>query len=260
VAAAAHPLWTDYLAAWGAIVGVLVALVALVIAIWSAKGAARSAESARDTRDAASKIAQASQATLEAANGQLELARLAHERIEADHARRPIVERIMVTQIHPRAGEEAPAGTFRIGFTNTGDRELSDGIFTILLDPGSSPELTDRWGNATTGMPSDETIERWPGVDGPPRTFDYLVRTVKVPVGVSVLHYVRLRRHGRWALRVKLFSAELNDGGPWIDVVIKVDQDGVAQINEHSNSSRKASLQGRLSAFDEFDPTSPALT
>jgi hypothetical protein len=260
VTAAAHPLWTDYVAAWGAIVGVLVAVVALIIAIYSAKGAARSAESAEATRDAASQIAKASGATLEAATGQLELARLAHERIEADRARRPTVENIMVTQIHPRAGEEAPAGTFRIGFTNTGDRELGNAILTVLLDPGSAPELTDRWASTAAGMRSDETIERWPGVDGPPRTFDYLVRTVNVPVGVSVLRYVRLLRHGSWSLRVKLFSDDLDDGGPWIDVVIEVGRDGVTRINEHSDGSTKGSLKGRLSAFDELAPISPALT
>jgi hypothetical protein len=71
---AAHPLWTDYVAAFGTVVGIAIAGSAFVVARRSARDSTRSAESAERTARAAESIGAASAATLEAATKQLELA------------------------------------------------------------------------------------------------------------------------------------------------------------------------------------------
>lgn len=244
------PLWTDYVSAFGAGVGIVIAAAALVVARRSAADANRSATSAERTREAAETTASAGRSMLEAASEQLELARVEHERIEADRARRPAVERIELSQIESRPGEVAPAGTFRIGFKNGGDRALADAILTVLLDPGSSPELTRRWGDPTGERPDDETTERWPGVDGLPRAFDYIVRPVNAQIGVSYLLYVRIARQGRFPMRVKLFHAELAESGPWVDAAVEVESDGTTTIDDLSDHRSGGPAEGRCMDFD----------
>jgi hypothetical protein len=250
VLVATDPLWTDYVGAFGALVGVLIAAGALVVALRSAAEAKRSAADAQKTRGAAEAIETASGATLKAATEQLALARAEHERVEADRARRPAVERIELSEIESREGELVPAGTFRIGFKNSGDRVLSDAIITILLDPGSSPELADRWGNPTGERPDDETRERWPGVEGPPRSFDYIARSVDCQIGVSYVRYVRIARRGRFAVRVKLFHAGLAGGGPWIDAEVVVDDDGTTRLDDLGGGLAERPFEGRCVDFD----------
>jgi len=227
---AASPLWTEYVSAFATVAAVVIAVVALVIAVLSTKSASRSADSAAKTAEAAAASAVASAATREAADQQLALARDEHAQIEADRARQPIIEEIVPSQIASRPGELAPERTVRIGFTNSGARALEDGLLTIMLDPGSDVELTDRWGTRAGEARDDETIERWPGIDGAPRAFDYFARQMRVPAGVSQLQYIRVERRGRFSLRVKLFSAELAGNGPWVDAVIEVDSAGAARI------------------------------
>src|SRR6202035_4370520 len=217
VQVATSPLWTEYVSAFATITGVGVALVAVVIAIRSARSASASAELAKDTASSSAASASASAATREAAEQQLELAREEHEQIEADRARKPTVDQIIPSEIENRPGEVAPERTVRIGFTNGGNRALEDSLLTILLDPGSDAELTDRWGVQVGEARDDETIERWPGTKGAPRAFDYFAHQLRVPAGVSVVRYIRVGRRGRFSLRVKLFSAELAGNGLWVD-------------------------------------------
>jgi hypothetical protein len=212
--------------------GALIAVAAVIIAVRSSKSASRSAGSADRTAEAAAASAAASEGTLKAAEEQLALARDEHAQIEADRARQPVIEAIVASQIASRPGELAPERTVRIGLTNSGARALEDGLLTIMLDPGSDPELTDRWVTRVGDAPDDETIERWPGVEGAPRAFDYFARQVRVPARVSTLQYVRVGRRGRFSMRVKLFSAELAGNGPWVDAVIEVDEAGVARIDD----------------------------
>jgi hypothetical protein len=256
VVGASKPLWTDYAAAIGAIVGVLVALVgiliagvALYVALVSARDSARSADLAEETSAAAERIAKASESTMRAAARQQDLAELAHRRIEAERARRPVVDQLYLSEVSPRPGEEDVPAALRIGFTNSGDLPLRDAILTILLDPGSAPELTDRWGDSLREGRLDETTERWPGVDGLPRAFDYLVRTISVPVGVSSVQYVRVARRGRFAVRVKLFHADLDAGGPWTDAAIVVNVDGRTTVVDLTAEAPSLQAKGRLSEF-----------
>jgi hypothetical protein len=112
---ATKPLWTDYVSAFGAAVGILVAAGAFVVAFRSARDSSRSADAAETT--AAS------------AHEQLVLARAEHEQLEANRRRRPIIERIHVGAIASGPGEEdPPAGVFSIGLTNIGDRDLQDAV------------------------------------------------------------------------------------------------------------------------------------
>ena len=245
---AASPLWTEYVSAFATVAGVLIAVAAVVIAVRSSNSASRSADSAAKTAVAADASAVASAATRKAAGQQLALAREEHIQIEADRARQPVVEGIVPSQIASRPGELAPERTVRIGFTNSGERALEDGLLTILLDPGSDAELTDRWGTRAGEAPNDETIERWPGIDGAPRAFDYFVRQLRVPAGVSQLQYVRVGRRGRFSMRVKLFSAELAGNGPWVDAVIDVDSAGVANIDDLEDV--QGLFAGRCGDFD----------
>jgi len=260
VAAANHPLWTDYVAAFGSIVGILIAFVSVIVsgvavyyAARSAGDAEESARMARRTADAAGDLVHASRATLDAAIEQLRLARIEHERLEAERVRRPVVPELIPSEIEARPGEEAPPGTFRIGFTNEGDAPLSEAVLTIMLDPGSRPEVTDRWGTLSGQVPEDETTERWPGADGVPRGFDFLTAVVTVRPGVSVARYVRANRQGRFALRVKLFSAELDGGGPWIDVAVEVSREGQTMIDDLSGQAPANPTAGRCVELDVGD-------
>ena len=248
------PLWTEYVSAFATVAGVLIAVVAVVIAVLSTNSASRSAESAAQTAEAAAASVVASEATREAADQQLALARDEHAQIEADRARQPIVEEIVPSQIASRPGELAPERTIRIGFTNSGARALEDGLLTILLNPGSDAELTDRWGRREGEARDDETIERWPGVTGAPQALDYFARPIRLPAGVSMLHYVRVGRpHGRFSLRVKLFSTELAGNGSWIDAIIDVDPDGITSIDDLSDAN--GPFSGRCGDFENAVPT-----
>lgn len=244
-----HPLWTDYLSAFGTVVGIVIAGAAFVIAKRSAADATHSAESAERTAGAAEAIGTASASTLEAATEQLLLAKLEHERLQQDRARRPVVDRIELKEIQPRPGEEAPSGVFRVGFSNSGERGLTDAALTILLDPGSNPALTTRWGNRRWDQSRDETQERWPGVDGDPRAFDYLVVRANVPVGESCRRYVCATRFGRFPLRIKLFSAALRASGPWIDAWVDIEKDGRTTITHLPDDARRPH-EGRCEDFE----------
>ena len=245
------PFWTEYVSAFATVVGALIALVALVIAVRSARSATGSAESAEKTAYAAAESATTSAATRAASEQQLELAREEYAHIEAERARKPIVELIVPSQIEDRQGEVAPERTIRIGFTNSGTRALEDGLLTILLGPGSDAELTDRWGIRRGEVRDDETIERWPGAKGAPGAFDYFARQIRVPAGVSMLHYVRVGRRGRFSLRVKLFSTELAGNGPWVDAFIAVNADGIASIDQQVDED--GPYAGRCGDFDARD-------
>lgn len=232
---ATSPLWTEYVSAFAAVVGVTVAFVALIIARRSARSASASATSAEQTAQSAAESATASTAVAQAADQQLAVAREEQRRLEAERARKPRVSEITPSEVESRPGQEAPARMIRIGFTNHGDRTLEDGLLTILLDPGSAPEITDRWGRNSQEVPADETIERWPGPKGIPRAFVYFAQPLRIPAGVSIVRYVRVARHGRFAIRVKLFSAELDNGGPWVDAMVVVDEAGNARIDDLSH-------------------------
>jgi hypothetical protein len=240
---ATHPYWTDYVSAFGAAVGILVAGAAFVVAFRSARDARRSADSSERT-------AHASAATLQAANEQLALVRGEHERMEAERRRKPDVKGIQLSAIDPRPGEQAPPGVFRVGFANTGDRELQDALLTILFVPGSAAGLTDRWGNPESGDSKDETRERWPGVEGPPREFDYFARRVSIQVGVASTQYVRIPHAGLFPIRVKLFHAGLTGGGPWTDRWIDVDDKGTAVIIDITDEGSRGPFNGRHADFD----------
>lgn len=155
---ATRPFWTDYVSAFGAVVGILVAAGAFVVALRSARDSYRSADAAETT--AAS------------AREQLVLARAEHEQLEADRRRRPVIERIHVGAIASGPGEEdPPAGVFSIGLTNTGDRDLHDAVLTILFERGSAAQLTNHWGQPDLDQSYDTTQEDWPGVKGSPESF-----------------------------------------------------------------------------------------
>jgi hypothetical protein len=251
LAATNHPAWTDYASAVGAILGTLTAAVALIIALRSAADARRSSASADQTRVAAEKIAAASQAALESTTQQLGIVQSEHDRLEAERARRPAVDRISASAIQPRPAELLPSGLFRIAFKNVGDRPLLDAILTILIDPGSVPALTDRWGTPTGQRPSDETRERWPGPAGLPRTFDYIAQNINVPIGVSHVQYVRVARWGRFALRIKLFQADMTESGPWLDSVVDVDRaSGAALVDSLRAEFPGGVFEGRCAAFE----------
>lgn len=250
---ATSPLWTEYVSAFATVVGVLVALVAILVARRSAKSALESAEIAQDIAASAAESATSSTATREAAERQLALARQENQQIEAERARKPAVDRIIPSQIENRPGDAAPPRTVRIGFTNSGDRVLEDGLLTLLIDPGSEAELTDRWGVQVSEGRDDETIERWPGPEGVPRAFDYFARPIRVPAGVSVVRYIRVCRHGRFSLRVKLFSTELDGDGLWADAVIVVDKDGTARLDDLSGAN--GPFDGLYTDFDTADLT-----
>ncbi len=240
---ATHPFWTDYVSAFGALVGIVVAAAAFVVAF-------RSAMDARASADSSERTARASRATLQAANEQLELARKEHERLEADRRRRPQVKDVEVSAIEAQAGKETPPGVWRIGVRNSGDRELQDAVLTIMFDRGSAAVLTDRWGNHASDQSKDDTRERWPGVDGVPLAFDYFARHVSVPVGVSRLQYVCMPRAGRFPIRVKLFHAALDGDGPWADRWIEVDDQGGTTILEIAEGGASGGYEGRQAEFD----------
>jgi len=67
---ATKPFWTDYVGAFGAIVGILVAAGAFVVALWSARDSRRSADAAEKTATSA--------------HEQLMLARSEHEQREVE--------------------------------------------------------------------------------------------------------------------------------------------------------------------------------
>jgi hypothetical protein len=243
-AAAGHLVWTDYASAIGSIIGILVAAAALLVAARSARDASSSAKSAERT-------AEASATTLEAATAQLELAKQEHERLEAERARRPSVNEISLSEIQARPGEQAPAGVFRIGFTNRGNTDLQAAVLTIMFDPGSAAVLVDRWANLEHDQSRDETHERWPGPDGVLRAFDYFARHVSASQGVSRLQYVCFPRRGRFPIRIKLFSASLGDLGPWVDKWIEIDEEGRASVVDLAGEPER--YAGRLSQFDPTD-------
>jgi hypothetical protein len=248
--ASSHPYWTDYVGAFGTVVGILVAGAAFVVARRSAADSTRSANSADRTAKAAEAISEASQAALEAATAQLEVARREHGWLEAERARRPIVDRVELSEIRARPGEETPPGVFRVGFINSGDRDLQGAILTILVDPGCAAVLTDRWGNPDLDQSKDETHERWPGVTGVPRAFDFFARRVNAEVGVASLQYVCVPRAGRFPLRVKLFHAGLAGRGTWVDAWIDLNEQGVAGVVRLSDAGFAGEQEGRCDDFD----------
>lgn len=236
VLATIGPYWTDYISAFGAVVGILVAGGAFVIASRSARDARRSAD--------------ASEQTAKDAKEQLVLARREHEQLEAERMRRPAIESIRLSSIDPGPGEEdTPQGLFRIEFANTGDRDLQDAVLTILFDRASAAELTDRWGSHDPAQSKDDTRERWPGVEGSPQRFDFFARAVTVQVGVDFVQYVRFPRVGRFPIRVRLFHAALDRRGPWVDRWIDVDDDGKVTVDVVQHDSPR-SYEGRAADFD----------
>jgi hypothetical protein len=249
--ASSHPLWTDYVGAFGTVVGIVVAAAAFIVARKSAADSNRSAESAERTAKAAESISEASKATLEAAAGQLDVARREHGWLEAERARQPIVDRIELSEIHARPGEETPPGVFRVGFVNTGARALQGAILTVLVDPGCAAVLADRWGNADVDQSKDETHERWPGIAGVPRAFDFFARRANVEAGVATLQYVCVPRAGRFPLRVKLFHAGLARRGPWVDAWIDVDEQGAVAVIRLSDAGFTGQQDGRCDDFDD---------
>jgi hypothetical protein len=235
---ATKPLWTDYVSAFGAAVGILVAAGAFVVALRSARDSRRSADAAETT--AAS------------AHEQLVLARAEHEQLEADRRRRPIIERIHVGAIASGPGEEdPPAGVFSIGLTNTGDRDLQDAVLTILFDRASAAQLTNRWGQPDLDQSRDATQEGWPGVEGPPESFYFFARPITVQAGVSFVQYVRIPRAGRFPIRVKLFHATLDRRGAWTDRWIEVvDPTGKTTVIDIGQGRRDGPYDGRNADFD----------
>lgn len=237
---ASHPYWTDYVSAFGAVVGIVVAGAAFVVALRSTRDAHRSAESAEKTANSAYE--------------QLMLARAEHEQLEADRMRQPAVKTIDLSPINSKPGEQTPVGVFRIGFTNTGDRDLRDALLTILFDRGCAATLTDRWGKPQSDQSKDDTRERWPGINGAPLAFDYFVRSVTVQVGVSVVRYVYIPRAGRFPIRVKLFHAALTGSGLWTDRWIEIDNQGNAEVVDIADDGSAGPYNGRDT---DFDPSLP---
>jgi hypothetical protein len=235
---ATKPFWTDYVSAFGAIVGILVAASAFFVASRSARDARRSADAAEQTaRDA---------------KDQLALARSEHEQLEAERRRRPAIERIHIGAIEPGPGEEDPlAGMFSIGLTNTGDRDLKDAVLTILFERGSAAQLTDHWGQPDLDQSHDTTRENWPGVKGTPESFHFFARTITVQVGVSFVQYARIPREGLFPIRVKLFHATLDRRGPWTDRWIDVvDRPGKTTVIDIGQDDQEGPYDGRDADFD----------
>ncbi len=234
---ATKPFWTDYVSAFGAIVGILVAASAFVVALCSTRDARRSADAAETT--AAS------------AHEQLMLARAEHEQLEADRQRRPVIERIHIRAIAPAPGEEDPsAGVFSIGLTNTGDRDLQGAVLTILFERASAAQLTNHWGQPDLNQSHDTTQEGWPGVEGPPESFYFFARPITVQVGVSFVQYVRIPRVGRFPIRVKLFHATLDRRGSWTDRWIDVDLTGKTTVIDIGQGSQEGPYEGHNADFD----------
>ncbi len=234
---ATKPLWTDYVSAFGAAVGILVAAGAFVVALCSARDSRRSADAAEKTASSA--------------HEQLMLAHSEHEQLEAERRRRPAIESIYIGAIAPGPGEEdPPAGVFSIGLTNTGDRDLQDAVLTILFERGSAAELTNHWGQADLDQSHDTTQEGWPGVEGPPESFYFFARRITVQVGVSFVQYVRVPRVGRFPIRVKLFHATLDRRGPWTDRWIDVDPAGKTTVIYIDEDHQEGPYDGHNADFD----------
>lgn len=250
--------WPDYVSAFGAIVGILVAVIGVVIARAASKIARKSAadsklsaEAARKTAKAADAISEASTKALQAATAHLEVATREHEQLEADRARRPVVDRIELSEVEPSEGEEPSRGVFRIAFRNTGNRDLNDAFLTILFVRGCAAELlADRWGAPRPTESKDSTSERWPGVHGPLRDLDYFVVRVTGECDIAKLLYVRIPRHGTFPLRAKLSNADLAGGGPWVDVRITVDEDGRTAITRIPSNDPTVAYEGRCIDFN----------
>ncbi len=238
---ATKPYWTDYVSAFGAIIGFAVAGAAFIVASRSARDARRSAD--------------ASEQTARDAKDQLVLARREHEQLEEERHRRPAIRRIDISAIATGPGEEdPPAGVFRIGLTNTGERELEEAVLTILFDRASAAELTDRWGTPDLNQSQDATQERWPGIAGPPESFYFFARPVTVQVGVSFVQYVCIPRTGRFSIRVKLFHATLDRRGVWTDRWLDVDPTGKTTITVIGPDD-EGPYEGREADFDQIDET-----
>jgi hypothetical protein len=234
---ATKPFWTDYVSAFGAATGILVAAGAFIVALCSARDSRRSADAAEKT--AAS------------AHEQLMLARSEHEQLEAERNRCPAIERIHIGAIASGLGEEdPPAGVFSVGLTNTGDRDLRDAVFTILFERASAAELTNHWGQPDIDQSYDTTQEGWPGVEGPPESFYFFARLITVQVGVSFVQYVRIPRVGRFPIRVKLFHATLDRRGPWTDRWIDVDPTGKTTVIDIGQDHQEEPYEGRDADFD----------
>jgi len=242
VTVASHPFWTEYVSAFGALVGILVAGGALVVALRSATSAKRSAE-------ASEAAAETSKEAVEAANAELAIAERESERVEAEQARLPVVSGIEISEIEPLPGELAPPGVFRIVIRNEGERDLDRAWLSILCVRWSAAELVDRWGNPRPEQDRDETRERWPGVQGSPEVFDYFARRVELEAGVSLVVYVRIPRSGTFPIRAKLFHQALKGGGPWIDRWVAIDDDSTRVLDRLDRGA--AVSAGRLSDFDE---------
>lgn len=246
--------WTDYVSAWGAIAAILIAVVGVgfAAAAWrqaraSAADALRSAGAARDTATSAKEISDASQKALEAATAQLEVATQEHERLEAERARRPAVDQIVITDVTPAEGEDPAIGVFRIAFLNSGTRDLTDAQLTLLFVRGSATELlSGRWGDPEPTASLDNTRERWPGSDGSPLDLDFVVKPVSVQRGVWKLQYIRIRRQGRFPIRAKLFHADLEGNGPWIDAWVHVDESGTTRVEVIEPGGSDEQFAGRL--------------
>lgn len=236
---ATKPYWTEYVSAFGAIVGFLVAGAAFIVASRSARDARRSAD--------------ASEHTARDAKDQLALARAEHEQLEADRRRRPTIERIHIGAIDPVPGEEdPPAGVFSIGLTNTGDRDLQDAVLTILFERASAAQLTNHWGQPDLDQSYDTTKEGWPGVEGSPESFYFFARRITVQVGVSFVQYVRIPRAGRFPIRVKLFHAALDRRGPWTDRWIDVDPTGKTTVIDIDEDHQQGRYDGHNADFVPF--------
>jgi hypothetical protein len=248
--------WTEYVSAWGSLAAIVIALVSVGIAAvaWSqardsAADSSRSADAAERTALSAKEISEASKKALEAATAQLEVATREHERQEAERARQPIVDRIALTDVVPAEGEDPAIGVFRVAFTNSGTRDLTDAYLTILFVRGSASELmTGRWGDPDSSGSRDSTRERWPGPDGSPRDLDYVVKPVSAQRGFWRLQYVRIQRQGMFPIRVKLFHADLAGDGPWIDAWVHVEEDGKTRIQNIDTENPEA-FEGRLNAL-----------
>jgi hypothetical protein len=238
VLSATKPFWTDYVSAFGANAGILVAAGAFAVALGSARDSRRSADAAETT--AAS------------ANEQLMLARTEHEQLEADRRRRPAIEGIDIGALAPGPGEEdPPAGVFSIGLINTGDRELQDAVLTILFHPASAAQLTDHWGKPDPNQSQDTTQESWPGVKGSPESFYFFAPRITLQVGVPYKQYVRIQRRGRFPIRVKLFHATLDRRGAWTDRWIDVDRaTGKTTVIDVDQDHQEGPYDGRNADFD----------
>lgn len=246
--------WTDYVSAWGSLAAIVIALIGVgfAVAAWgqardSAADASRSAVAAERTADLAKEFGEASTKALEAATAQLEVATREHEQLEAERARQPIVDHIALTDVVPAEGEDPAIGVFRVAFTNSGTRDLTDAHLTILFVRGSAAELlTGRWGDPDPSGSRDSTRERWPGPDGLPLDLDYVVKSVSAQRGIWRLQYVRMQRQGSFPIRVKLFQVDLAGDGLWADAWVHVDKDGRTRIRNVDEAKPDKAVEGRL--------------